>query len=30
MAREDFAHAAFTGVRVLNNFPLATLRDFID
>ena len=23
-------HPSFTGVRVLDNFPLATLRDFID
>jgi 5-methyltetrahydrofolate--homocysteine methyltransferase len=27
---EDLPVPAFTGVRVLNNFPLATLRDFID
>src|SRR5713101_7475664 len=27
---EDLATPAFTGVRVLDNFPLATLRDFID
>jgi 5-methyltetrahydrofolate--homocysteine methyltransferase len=27
---EDLATASFTGVRVLDNFPLATLRDFID
>jgi 5-methyltetrahydrofolate--homocysteine methyltransferase len=27
---EDLAVPAFTGVRVLDNFPLATLRDFID
>ena len=27
---EDIAVPAFTGVRVLDNFPLATLRDFID
>jgi 5-methyltetrahydrofolate--homocysteine methyltransferase len=27
---EDLAVPAFTGVHVLNNFPLATLRDFID
>jgi 5-methyltetrahydrofolate--homocysteine methyltransferase len=27
---EDLPTPAFTGVRVLNNFPLATLRDFID
>jgi 5-methyltetrahydrofolate--homocysteine methyltransferase len=27
---EDLAVPASTGVRVLNNFPLATLRDFID
>jgi 5-methyltetrahydrofolate--homocysteine methyltransferase len=27
---EDLAVPAFTGVRVLNDFPLATLRDFID
>jgi 5-methyltetrahydrofolate--homocysteine methyltransferase len=27
---EDLAKPAFTGVRVLDNFPLATLRDFID
>jgi 5-methyltetrahydrofolate--homocysteine methyltransferase len=27
---EDLAVPAFTGVRVLENFPLATLRDFID
>ncbi len=27
---EDLAVAAFTGVRVLDNFPLATLREFID
>ena len=26
----DIAHPEFTGVRVLNDFPLATLRDFID
>jgi 5-methyltetrahydrofolate--homocysteine methyltransferase len=27
---EDLSVPAFTGVRVLENFPLATLRDFID
>lgn len=27
---EDLPTPEFTGVRVLNNFPLATLRDFID
>jgi len=27
---EDLPSPAFTGVRVLDNFPLATLRDFID
>jgi 5-methyltetrahydrofolate--homocysteine methyltransferase len=27
---EDIPAPAFTGVRVLDNFPLATLRDFID
>jgi 5-methyltetrahydrofolate--homocysteine methyltransferase len=27
---EDLPNPAFTGVRVLDNFPLATLRDFID
>jgi 5-methyltetrahydrofolate--homocysteine methyltransferase len=27
---EDLAIPSFTGVRVLNNFPLATLREFID
>ena len=27
---EDLPKTAFTGVRVLDNFPLATLRDFID
>jgi 5-methyltetrahydrofolate--homocysteine methyltransferase len=27
---EDLATPSFTGVRVLDNFPLATLRDFID
>src|SRR5882757_2966463 len=27
---EDLPTPTFTGVRVLNNFPLATLRDFID
>ncbi len=27
---EDIPTPAFTGVRVLDNFPLATLRDFID
>jgi 5-methyltetrahydrofolate--homocysteine methyltransferase len=27
---EDIPAPEFTGVRVLNNFPLATLRDFID
>jgi 5-methyltetrahydrofolate--homocysteine methyltransferase len=27
---EDLPVPAFTGVRTLNNFPLATLRDFID
>jgi 5-methyltetrahydrofolate--homocysteine methyltransferase len=27
---EDLPAPSFTGVRVLNNFPLATLRDFID
>jgi 5-methyltetrahydrofolate--homocysteine methyltransferase len=27
---EDLAMPAFTGVRVLDNFPLATLRDYID
>jgi 5-methyltetrahydrofolate--homocysteine methyltransferase len=27
---EDLAQPEFTGVRVLDNFPLATLRDFID
>jgi 5-methyltetrahydrofolate--homocysteine methyltransferase len=27
---EDLAVPSFTGVRVLNNFPLAQLRDFID
>jgi 5-methyltetrahydrofolate--homocysteine methyltransferase len=27
---EDIPKPAFTGVRVLDNFPLATLRDFID
>ncbi len=27
---EDIPHPAFTGVRVLDNFPLATLREFID
>jgi 5-methyltetrahydrofolate--homocysteine methyltransferase len=27
---EDLATPAFTGVRVLDNFPLATLREFID
>jgi len=27
---EDLPTPAFTGVRVLNNFPLATLRDYID
>jgi 5-methyltetrahydrofolate--homocysteine methyltransferase len=27
---EDIPTPTFTGVRVLNNFPLATLRDFID
>ena len=27
---EDLPRPAFTGVRVLHNFPLATLRDFID
>src|SRR5467141_2493153 len=27
---EDLPKPAFTGVRVLDNFPLATLRDFID
>ena len=27
---EDLPMPAFTGVRVLDNFPLATLRDFID
>ena len=27
---EDVPSPAFTGVHVLNNFPLATLRDFID
>src|SRR6202451_749654 len=27
---EDLPVPAFTGVRVLNNFPLATLREFID
>ncbi len=27
---EDLPEPAFTGVRVLDNFPLATLRDFID
>jgi 5-methyltetrahydrofolate--homocysteine methyltransferase len=28
--REDIAVPEFTGVRVLDNFPLATLREFID
>jgi 5-methyltetrahydrofolate--homocysteine methyltransferase len=28
--REDIATPSFTGVRVLEDFPLATLRDFID
>ncbi len=28
--KEDLAVPAFTGVRVLDNFPLATLREFID
>jgi 5-methyltetrahydrofolate--homocysteine methyltransferase len=28
--REDMAVPEFTGVRVLDNFPLATLREFID
>ncbi len=28
--QEDLATPAFTGVRVLDNFPLATLREFID
>ncbi|ADW68469.1 methionine synthase [Granulicella tundricola] len=28
--KEDLAVPAFTGVRVLDNFPLATLRDYID
>jgi 5-methyltetrahydrofolate--homocysteine methyltransferase len=28
--REDLPTPAFTGVRVLDNFPLATLREFID
>src|SRR5262249_31921195 len=27
---EDIAMPSFTGVRVLDNFPLATLREFID
>ena len=27
---EDLPKPSFTGVRVLDNFPLATLRDFID
>ncbi len=27
---EDLPRPSFTGVRVLNNFPLATLREFID
>ncbi len=27
---EDIPHPAFTGVRVLEDFPLATLREFID
>jgi 5-methyltetrahydrofolate--homocysteine methyltransferase len=27
---EDLAHPVFTGVRVLERFPLATLREFID
>ena len=27
---EDIPQPAFTGVRVLDNFPLATLRDYID
>ncbi len=27
---EDIPQPAFTGVRVLNNFPLATLREYID
>ena len=27
---EDLPKPAFTGVRILDNFPLATLRDFID
>src|SRR6202044_1157171 len=27
---EDLPTPAFTGVRVLDNFPLATLRDYID
>ncbi len=27
---EDIANPSFTGVRVLENFPLATLREFID
>ena len=27
---EDLAVPAFTGVRVVDNFPLATLREFID
>jgi len=27
---EDLPKPAFTGVRVLDNFPLATLRDFVD
>jgi len=27
---EDLAVPSFTGVRILDNFPLATLRDFID
>ena len=28
--REDIPQPAFTGVRVLDNFPLATLREYID
>jgi 5-methyltetrahydrofolate--homocysteine methyltransferase len=28
--KEDLAIPSFTGVRVLDNFPLATLRDYID
>ena len=29
-ARKTCRHPEFTGVRVLDNFPLATLREFID